>query len=249
MKRLRTSVLEQSSVEIKNEAVWYLPVTTYEIQFQKVKRTKMDILIKMMLLTFEETDIRRAANLSELLLVEELFIDDLIEKLQRTGLIRVEKGVYKLTVKGHNQLRNGIVEEELDDEWTELIYSTNHLECWPETVEVVTSIEEKLSLYRYAKEDDEATLKADDILPVLAERENGFDEEGLQLVVSEIKSIDKQQVELIPCIEFQLYNGEQDIYFARVWNLALESWDDTLEKQIEENELGKWREQWGTGLR
>ncbi|OES44956.1 hypothetical protein [Domibacillus iocasae] len=41
--------------------------------------------------SMEQTDIRRAASLSEMLMVEELFLVDLIQKMQRTGLIQMKK--------------------------------------------------------------------------------------------------------------------------------------------------------------
>jgi hypothetical protein len=83
-KQLRSILLENPAIQIKKSVMWHLPVRTYNVSFKPVKRAKMDILMKMMLLTFEQTEIRRAANLSEL----------------RLGLIRLEKGCYKLTLKG-----------------------------------------------------------------------------------------------------------------------------------------------------
>jgi predicted transcriptional regulator len=239
-KRLRSSLLENPAVQIKKEAIWHLPVTKYDVEFKRVKRSKMDILMKMMLIAFEEADIRRAANLSEMLLVEELFIADLIEKMQRTGLIRLEKGIYKLTTKGHEQLKTGIIEEELEEEWTELLYSPDQDEFWPEMTLPKAEKDDESPLYRYSKQQDQ--IERDRFLQVLSERENGLDENGFQTVVSEVMSIDQRIVEHVPCIEFQLYNKEQDIFFARVWNTWLERWDDQLEKQIEEQEMVEWQE-------
>lgn len=57
-------------------------------------------------------------------------------------------------------------------------------------------------------------------------------------------SFDQRIVQQIPCQEFRIYNKEQDIFYARVWNTWLEQWDDRLDKQIEEQERVKWREKW-----
>lgn len=241
-KHLRSILLENPAIQIKKSAMWHLPVMTYDVAFKRVKRSKMDILMKMMLLTFEHAEIRRAANLSELLLVEELFIADLLKKMQRMGLIRLEKVSYKLTSKGHEQVKTGIIVEELEEESTVLSYSPVHDEFWPEMTESLPETNEELPLFRYSN--NQVLINTDRILQVLAERENGLEENGFQTVVADVNSFDQQKVELIPCLEFQMYNKEQDIFYARVWNTWLRRWDDTLEKQIEEKERLEWREKW-----
>ena len=86
----------------------------------------------------------------------------------------------------------------------------------------------------------------DRILQVLSERENGLDENGFQTVVADVLSFDQRLVEHVPCVEFQMYNKEQDMFYARVWNTWLERWDDALEKQIEEQERMEWRKKWAS---
>ena len=233
-KQLHANLLKNPAVQIKKSLIWQFPVTIYTVAFYRVKRSKMDILMKMMLLTFEKTQIRRAANLSQLLLVEELFIEDLLKKMQRTGLITLEKGSYKLTSRGHEQLKTGIMEEELAEESTVLSYSMIHDEFWPEMTEPLPETDVELPLYRYGNHQN--ILKKDRILQVLAERGNGEEEDGFQTVVAAVNSYDQQNVEHIPCLEFQLYNKEQDKFYARVWNTLLQRWDETFEKQIEEKE-------------
>jgi hypothetical protein len=241
-KHLRSILLENPAIQIKKSDMWHLPVMTYDVSFKWVKRSKMDILMKMMLLTFEQVEIRRAANLSELLLVEELFIADLLKKMQRMGLIRLEKESYKLTSKGHEQLKTGIIVEEMEEESTVLSYSPVHDEFWPEMTDPLPETNEELPLFRYANNQDH--INADRILQVLAERENRLEENGFQTVVADVNSFDLQKVEHIPCLEFQMYNKEQDIFYARVWNTWRGCWDDMLEKQIEEKERLEWREKW-----
>ena len=119
-KRLRSDLLKNPAVQIRKTASWQIPVLTYSSAFHRVKRSQMDILMKMMLLTFGQAPIRRAANLAELLLVEELFIEDLLKKMLRMGLIRLDNGGYVLTAKGEGQLKSGVMEEELEEEYDEL---------------------------------------------------------------------------------------------------------------------------------
>ncbi|WP_096200390.1 hypothetical protein [Bacillus sp. FJAT-45350] len=239
-KQLEANLLGNPAVQIKQSATWYLPVQRLDVAFQRVRKAQMDILMKMMLLTFEEAEIRRAANLAEILLVEELFITDLLEKMVRTGLIQLQHSTYKLTTKGKEQLISGIVEEELEEEETELLYSPSHDELWQELTLSFADVED-LTEYRYAS--NQGLIEPSRIMQVLAESRNGLDENGFQTVVSEITSFEQQVEEQIPCIEFQMYNKEQDIFYARVWNTLLQHWDDTLEKQIEEHEMVKWRDE------
>lgn len=239
-KQLHANLLKNPAVQIRKEVIWQFPVTIYTVAFNRVKRYKMDILMKMMLLTFEKAQIHRAANLSQLLLVEELFIEDLLKKMHRTGLITLEKGRYRLTSRGREQLNTGIMEEELPEESAVLFYSPIHDEVWLEITEPLTETDEELPLYRYGNHQN--ILEKDRILHVLAESENGEEEAGFQTVVAAVKSLDQQKVEQVPCLEFQLYDKEQDKFYARVWNTILQRWDETFEKQIEEKERLVWRE-------
>lgn len=238
--KLRSKLLENPAVQIKKALSWHFPVVRYTVAFIPVKRSKMDILMKMMLLTIEKTQIRRAANLSQLLLVEELFIDDLLKKMQRTGLITLEKGSFSLTSKGQEQLKTGIIEEELPEETAVLSYSPIHDEVGPERPGSLSETEGELPLYRYGNHQN--MLEKDRILPFLAESRNGEEEAGFQTVVAAVTGLDQQKVDQIPCLEFQLYNKEQDKFYVRVWNTLLQRWDETFEKQIEEKERLVWRE-------
>lgn len=242
MKRLQSTLLENESVEIKHSDTWYLPIKKMDVQFSRVKRSKMDILMKMMLFTFEEATIRRAANVAEMLLVEELFIEDLLGKMQRTGLIRLESGTYRLTAKGHEQLESGVTEEELEDEWTELLYCSDHDEFWPELTIPESKPTGDLIAYRYTNEQN--APDSDQLIQVLSDRKNKLDEDGFQTVVSGVLSSSQHSIEFVPCLEFQLYNKDQDLFYSRVWNSWLARWDDVIEKQIEEHERLQWREKW-----
>ncbi|MHC0039423.1 hypothetical protein [Pseudoneobacillus sp. C159] len=241
-KLLRKNLLENPTIEIKHSLQWYLPILSYNVTFKRVRRKQMDILMKMILLTFELAEIRRAANLSELLLVEELFIDDLLIKMQRMGLVRLEKETYQLTSLGRDQLTTGIVLEDMEEESTFISHSPVHDEFWQAMAQPLPETLETLPLFRYANHHYLATL--DRVLEVVSERENRLDEDGYQTVVAEMNSFTQQKIEQIPFLEFQIYNKEQDIFYARVWNTWLGRWDDKLEKQIEEKERLEWREKW-----
>lgn len=232
--QLKNKLLENRDLELVDERAWQLPVAVYEVTYSRVKRFPMDILMKMLLLAFQQADIRRAAALADMLFVEELFIQDLIDKMQRTQLIRLEPKGFRLTDKGQQYLEQGIFEEALEAEAAEVGYSAVHDAYMLAGAETEAA---ELPLYRYAREQEaeEAPL-----LAFLADEKSGT-EDGFQVLVSGIAACEKLGVDDVPCLEFQLYDRKQDVLFARVWNTQSGSWDEALEQHIEERELLQWR--------
>ncbi|RNF38131.1 hypothetical protein [Planococcus salinus] len=235
--KLRSELAGNPDVSVLDEKVWQLPIVSYDVSFDRVKRFRMDILMKMLLLAFQETDIRRAATLAEMLSVEELFVSDLISKMKRTGLILLGKKGYVLTPKGYDYLEKGIFEESLDREQAIISYSAAH-DDYRMAETGSPSPGGELPVYRYAMEkhaDTEAMLN-------LLSEEKETAEEKFQIIVSGIADCEERTADYVPCLEFQLHDHKQDIVYARVWNTMTGSWDETLEKQIEEQEVVTWRE-------
>ena len=238
IEELRTRATENPDVSIVNDKVWKLPIVLYDVGFSRVKRLKMDILMKMLLLAFQEVDIRRAATLSDMLFVEELFISDLIDKMQRTGLIGLEKSGYKLTAKGYDYLAKGIFDEEMDGDKTVISYSAAHDQYRLAEDGGHAEAGDELPVYRYPVK---GSLNKDRMQQLLSKELSDRGEQSFQTIVSGITSCVEHDTVHIPCIEFQLYDQQQDIFYARVWNTLTGSWDETLEKQIEAREVVKWR--------
>lgn len=235
---LRGTITSNPDVSIVNEQLWKLPIVLFDVGFEQVKRLKMDILMKMLLLAFQEADIRRAANLSEMLFVEELFISDLIYKMQRIGLIRLEKAGYKLTPKGHDYLEKGIFDEEMEGGQTVISYSAIHDEYRLAREDSSEEADEAHGIYRYPIK---GSLNKDRIEQLLFKEGVNTGEESFQTIITGITSCIEQKTKYISCVEFQLYDDKQDIFFSRVWNTMTSSWDEVIEKQIEARELVKWR--------
>lgn len=235
---LHATITSNPDVSIVNEQLWKLPIVLYDVGFDQVKRMKMDILMKMLLLIFQEADIRRAANLSEMLFVEELFISDLIYKMQRIGLIKLEKVGYKLTAKGHNYLEKGIFDEEIAGGQTVISYSAVHNEYRLADDDASIAADEALALYRYPVKE---SVNKDRIEKLLFKENVKAGEESFQTLITSITSCVERETKYVACVEFQLYDDKQDVFYARVWNTMTSSWDETLEKQIEARELVKWR--------
>lgn len=237
-KDLRATITSNRDVSVVNELLWKLPIALYDVGFDQVKRMKMDILMKMLLLAFQQADIRRAANLSEMLFVEELFISDLIYKMQRIGLIHLEKVGYKLTPKGHSYLEKGIFDEELEGGQTVISYSAIHDDYCLAVEDSSEEADEALALYRYPAH---GSLNKDRIEQLLFKEGVSGGEESFQTIITGMTSCIEQKTKYISCVEFQMYDEKQDLFFARVWNTMTSSWDETIEKQIEARELVKWR--------
>lgn len=243
-KRLRKELQQNLNVKIMHSDLWSIPIHSIEAEYISVKRTKMDVLMKMMLITFQKATIANAEEISEILLVEQLFIQDLINIMQRTRLIEKLEDVYKLTEKGVLQLSNGIFEEEQDAETMNVLYSTCHEAFLKGELKEVTG-EEVLETYRYVKEgylDEELSFEDNILIQTLQQSGAEVGEGDIQTVISEIVSWTDLYIEDIPCIEFILYDKQEDILYARVWNTLLERWDEKLENQLNEKEKLAWRE-------
>ncbi|TWT25263.1 hypothetical protein [Planomicrobium sp. CPCC 101110] len=238
IKDLRSDLLGNPDVSIIKTARWQLPAVSYEVTFSQVKRFKMDILMKMLLFAFQETDIRRAAALADMLLVEELFIRDLIGKMERTQLIHLGNKGYMLTPKGHEYLGKGIFEEDMEEGQALVAYSAVHDEYRLADGNEAVEGEGTLPVYRYAVE---GTVDWDRLQELLAKEEFGSAEDDFQTIVTDIVGCEEHSAQPVPCVEFQLYDRKQDIFYARVWSGLAGGWDEKLEKQIEEKEVVKWR--------
>lgn len=246
LKSRLTKELQQSfNVKIMDTKSWGVPVHSLEIAYETVTKTKMDILMKMMLLAFQKAKIETATELSEILLVEPLFIEDLIDKMTRSRMLEKEQDVFVLTAAGIEQLRTEIFEHEPESGITEAFYSPCHKSFLSGELENIQ--DEALERYRYQHEFEDweiTSLEKSAIVDVLKKSGIEMEEGNVQLVVSKIISATDRKTTWIPCLEFRLYNTEEDLMYARVWNTLTEQWDEILEAQLNEKERKKWRKQY-----
>ncbi|WP_277585274.1 hypothetical protein [Psychrobacillus antarcticus] len=244
-KRLKKELQQNIQAKVVSSTAWTIPLHTIEVEYKPVKRIKMDVLMKMMLITCQKAKVTSAKQISELLLVEQLFMEDLINIMKRTRLIEIRDQVFTLTEKGFKQLEDGIFEEELDARSQNLLYSPSHSTFLQGEIKPALAGEEELKLYRYASE-EKVRLKWEYIVLVDALQANGMEtvDGDLQTVVSEIVSNAELYVDDVPCFEFILYNKSEDLLYARVWNTFLDQWDETLENELNEKERLVWREKY-----
>jgi len=242
---LTEELTKKSKVSILETATWCVPVHTLNITYKPVIRTKMDILMKMLFLSLKDTKFESAEQISEILLVEQLFVEDLLSKMEKTGLISKVDYFYQLTEKGQKQFANGVFEEEQDVTTAELLYSPTHALFLEGDIEEVLDFEDfPEQIFRYQVQNAEPSF--DDQVVIEEIRTKQMDDDGEEeqnkLFITSIDEIEDVQVNDVPCIEFLLYDEEQDLLDSRVWNTLINKWDNKLETLIQGNEKSTWRE-------
>lgn len=243
-KKLKDELQANFNVKILDTLSWTLPVYPVEITFLTVRKTTMDILMKMMLMTFGKATIEMAEQLSELLLVEQLFIDDIMNKMLAANLIVKKRDHYSLTETGEKQLKAGIYEHEPVRQTKKLLYSPFHQSFMDGQME---SIRQEEELFRYAEEFsdwDETTLENAVIINALENSGVSSNEGNVQVIISKIVSTLVLDIELVPCLEFRVYNSTEDLPYARVWNTLGGGWDEKLEERLNDKERKSWRAQY-----
>ncbi|WP_400194571.1 hypothetical protein [Lysinibacillus telephonicus] len=248
---LQQKLLEQleskTTGTIVQKDIWCFPVHTINVSYKPVLRTKMDILMKMLLISLQKAKFKNSEQLSEILLVEELFIQDLLSKMHKTGLITKVEDCYQLTEKGLKQLANGVYEEDQDTTSVELLYSPTHQSFFSGDIEEILDFEDfPEKIYRYSSHEEELNIDNDKILPEIRKLQHNYedDQQSDQLFITSIDAIENVQINDIPCLEFIIFDKEKSSFHARVWNTLLDSWDTTLEYQLQEKEQSMWQEKY-----
>lgn len=243
--RLTKELQQDFNVKIMDTMSWSLPVHSIEIAYETVTKTKMDILMKMMLIAFQKAEIETAKELSEILLVEQLFVEDLMNKMTNARMVEKTQGIFALTAAGSEQLESGIFEHEPESGSAEALYSPCHQSFLIGELENIRY--EAQEKYRYQDEFDDweiTSLEKKSILEMLKKKDIEKEEGNVQLIVSKIISATDRKTTTVPCVEFRLYNREEDLMYARVWNTLTERWDEILEAQLNDKERKQWRMQY-----
>lgn len=234
LQQLKQQIITQLEKElggnVQHSDIWCIPVHTYEIVYQPIEKKSMDILMKILLFSFQKSTFTNAEELSDILLVEPLFVEDLMKKLMKNGLLEKEGEIYKLSKKGQAQFSQGVFEEVLDPVTVEILYSPVHEKIVEGDIEQVLDFDDfPDEMYRYLDE-EEGQVQEETMLKEIRLRQV---EENVE--IKKILSMEHIQTNDVPCIELvmQKENGEKII---RVWNTLIEDWDQKLEKQIEANE-------------
>jgi len=239
-KRLRDELLRDPKVKLLETVKWSLPIQVFDVEYETVKRTKMDILMKMLLIAFHTSPFASVEELSDMLVVEPLFIQDVIDRMNRAGMIGKSDGTYTLTETGKLQLESGIYIQPPENEESTVHYSPSHRLFFPGEPP-----DDNGETYRYSPEFRKVKEFGDDEWrTALDQLEVAFTEGDVQLVIDSITAVKELERKSASCIEFRLHQTVDDRLYARVWNTLTGEWDETLEKQIMEHELSEWRERY-----
>ncbi|MEK5230583.1 hypothetical protein MHB42_02295 [Lysinibacillus sp. FSL K6-0232] len=236
---------QNRAIKILKMDEWCIPIRTVEVTYKPVRRSTMDVLMTMLLLSIKEANFKNAQELSELLLVDPLFIEDLVALMSRVNLMKSEDDIFTLTDKGQQQLEQGIFEEELDIETATLYFSPCHQLFLPIEADSIEEYDDLPKLYRYVDKEAEQQEQFEESLLITALQHENEEEAGTsQKIITMIEQVEAKQINDSPCLEFVLYNKEQDMVFVRVWNTLWNQWDKQLEQQLTEKEQLQWREQY-----
>ncbi len=236
---------QNHNIKIIKTAEWCIPIRTVDVAYKPMRRSTMDVLMTMLLLSIKEADFASTQELSELLLVDPLFIEDLVSLMIRVNLVQHEAGFYRITTKGQQQLEQGIFEEELDIETATLYFSPCHQSFLSIKTEDIEEYDDLPQLYRYVDQEAEQQEQFEESLIITALQEETDETAGTsQKIIAAIEQVEAKQINDSPCLEFVLYNQEQDMVYVRVWNTLWNQWDKQLEQQLTDKEQLQWREQY-----
>lgn len=213
--------------------IWCIPVHTFQIKYQPIQKKAMDILMKIMLFSFQKSSFESAEQLSEILLVEPLFVENLIRKMQKNGLLERNQHIYQLTEKGKHQFSKDEFEEELDPVTTELLYSPVHEGILEGNIEDVLDFDDfPDKMYDYLPEETEEVNENFMLQQIQSMQFKDETQDNNVIEIKSILSMEHTQTNDVPCIEFVVSKEENKELFTRIWNTLYNDWDNVLEKQL-----------------
>ena len=231
-----------NDIEIKNQQAYSIPVHTVQVSYYPVQRSAMDILMKMMLISYEKANFTDPTVLAEVLLVEPLFIHDLTNKMLKMGLLSKEGGPYKLTSKGKQQKEEGIFEEQLELQVSELLYSTVHNQFLDGDLEEATDFDEFPDAFPYIEEEQLTSLDPQLMIDELIALQPEPNEDTPLTFITATEHYESIQIHDVPILQFICYEKASNRFFARIFNTLTNEWDSHLESIVHTKERTSWSE-------
>lgn len=239
-KQLAQELQQNNQIKIVHEMSFCIPVHSILVTYHPMLKQPMDILMKMMLLSFQQGEFQSGEELADVLLVEPLFINDLIQKMLKMKLIQQDSFIM-LTPKGEQQLAEGVVEEELDEQSDILQFSPIHDRFLEGDIESVLDFDDFPEVLPYAQDLTLPELHEQSIIELL--QQNLLNQE-MQTYISAITSTEELQINDVPCPAFIVYEASTDTLFSRVYNTLTDQWDESIAAFLHEKERPSWREQY-----
>ncbi|MEK4425459.1 nucleoside-diphosphate sugar epimerase [Solibacillus sp. FSL K6-1523] len=239
--KLAKELLQNPNIEIKKQLQYSIPVHTLEVSYHPVVRNAMDILMKMMLLSFQKAKLQSPAILADILLVEPLFIHDLTNKMMHLHMIEKDEH-YTLTTKGLAQLQAGIFEEELPLVSRHLQYSALHKDVLQGDIEALLDIEQFPDSFPYMESEEIGALDEAMLIEHLQtlEQENELAEDEVQTFITSIHATESIQINDVPVLCFVLYDQKEERHEVRVYNTLTNEWDVEVASVVFMHEKETW---------
>ena len=240
IRQLTLQIEEQLSSKVLATEIFTIPFSTLEISYLPVLKKRMDILMKMLLTSFQSGVFTTPDQLASILMVEELFINDLTKQMEKSKLIELDE-VYKLTAKGEGQLKEGIYEEQMPVETIEMLYSTLHEQLFSidiDTLELEHDLPEPLANF-----EDDQDITFDEAMLTTSIQKHLQDNES-ELIVQEIENIETVELYDFPYILFICHDEKIDRLYSRAYNIYTNEWDDGVAKFMDKEQLIHWRAQY-----
>ena len=232
----------EQQLEVKVLAVeqFTIPYSIVEVNYVPILKKRMDILMKMLLTSFQSGAFTKTEQLASILMVEPLFINDLTRQMESSKLITLDDS-YSLTAKGKSQLEQGIYEEQMPIAVMELVYSPLHEQFFAidaESLELEGDLPEPL---HYFENEQDVTLNEELVSAAIQQQ---LQEDGSDLVVQSIDAMDVVELYDFPVLLFICYDAKNDRLFSRAFNIYINEWDDDIGKFLDLKELTNWRKQY-----
>ncbi|ATP40306.1 nucleoside-diphosphate sugar epimerase [Solibacillus sp. R5-41] len=240
--QLAKQLLQNPNIEIKKQMQYSIPVHTLEVSYHPVVRNAMDILMKMMLLSFQKAKLQSAAILADILLVEPLFIHDLTNKMLHLQMIEKEE-YFTLTAKGLAQLQSGIFEEELPLVSRQLQYSALHKDILQGDIEALLDIEQFPDSFPYMESEEIGELEESKLIEQLQalEQSNELAEDEVQTFITSIHGTESIQINDVPLLCFVLYDLTEERHDIQVYNTLTNEWDAQVASVLFTHEKENWQ--------
>ncbi|MEG0472378.1 nucleoside-diphosphate sugar epimerase [Solibacillus cecembensis] len=239
--KLAKELLQNPNIEIKKQLQYSIPVHTLEVSYHPVVRNAMDILMKMMLISFQKAKLQSPAILADILLVEPLFIHDLTNKMMHLQMIQKEEH-YTLTAKGIAQLQAGIFEEELPLVSRHLQYSALHKGILQGDIETLLDIEQFPDSFPYMDSEEIGALDEAMLVEQLQalEQSNELAEDEAQTFITSIHATESIQINDVPVLCFVLYDQKEERHDVRAYNTLTNEWDTHVASILFTHEKENW---------
>ena len=236
-KQLTMQIEQQLEAKVVHVKDFTIPYSIVNVSYIPIIKKRMDILMKMLLTSFESGAFTKTEQLASILMVEPLFINDLTRQMERSKLILNDES-YTLTEKGKEQLRQGIYEEQLPEETIELVYSALHEKFFAIDVDEIELNDDLPDPTHYFEDDEDVELNEGSVVKAI---EQHLKEEESERFLASVEAFEVVELYDFPIMLFVCYDQKADRYFSRAFNLYINEWDEMVAKFFDEKEVVEWR--------